>query len=356
MRLPAGPLAFMLDFRISPRVWLALGCAAAGFVLFQWFGNATRGYVDTPSMFWWWISQWLDPQAETEHGWLILGIAGWLGWRNGRDMGRDGSPSRPRWNENGPARRGGRLGEASLPALAAMGAALVLHAMGFVAQQTRVSIVAALLFAWGVVRLGGGKRAGDAALFPLGFMMFAIPLNVLDSLGFWLRLWVIDAAGAIAQVSGIEVVRSGTQLFSPDGRYQYDVAAACSGVRSLMALAALSLLIGYLNFRTMGRRALMLALCFPLTYVGNIARIAAIIFAAEIGGQAWGERAHDVMGFGVFAIVLGGVLLAARVLQKWAPEECHTLYDNGAGVGARRAEDGEQAMEDGGRRTEGGGF
>jgi hypothetical protein len=48
---------------------------------------------------------------------------------------------------------------------------------------------------------------------------------------------------------GIDVLRSGTQLFAPDGSYQYDVAAACSGVRSLMALTALSLLVGYLNFR-----------------------------------------------------------------------------------------------------------
>ncbi|HYP15974.1 MAG TPA: EpsI family protein, partial [Opitutus sp.] len=148
----------------------------------------------------------------------------------------------------------------------------------------------------------------------------AIPLNVLDSLGFWLRLWVVDAAGVIAHVAGIDVVRSGTQLFSPGGQYQYDVAAACSGVRSLMALAALSLLIGYLEFRSGWRRALMLALCLPLTYLGNIARIAAIILAAEIGGQAWGERAHDVMGFGVFAIVLGGVLGAARLMRRGWPE------------------------------------
>ena len=73
-------------------------------------------------------------------------------------------------------------------------------------------------------------------------MLFAIPINVLDSIGFWLRVWVVDASGAIARGAGIAVLQSGTQLVAPDGKYNYDVAAACSGIRSLTAMAALSLL------------------------------------------------------------------------------------------------------------------
>jgi EpsI family protein len=161
---------------------------------------------------------------------------------------------------------------------------------------------------------------GRAAAFPLAFMVFAIPLNVLDSLGFWLRLWVVEAGAAFARVVGIGVTQSGTLLASIDGRYQYDVAAACSGVRSLTALAALSLLAGYLTFRTWRRRGLALLVCLPLVYVGNVARIVAIIVAAALGGPAWGDRAHDVMGFGVFAIVLGGVLALLRWIERRWPE------------------------------------
>ena len=75
---------------------LAAGvCAAAGLALFQCFGNAARGYIDTSSLFWWWFSQWLDPRAETEHGWLILGFSAWLVWRNGWG-GRGGEGDRRR--------------------------------------------------------------------------------------------------------------------------------------------------------------------------------------------------------------------------------------------------------------------
>src|SRR5215204_1720159 len=60
----------------------AVAVAVSGALLFHFFGNATRGYVKTTSVFWWWISQWLDPNAETEHGWLILGLSGWVWWKN----------------------------------------------------------------------------------------------------------------------------------------------------------------------------------------------------------------------------------------------------------------------------------
>src|SRR5690349_10328928 len=103
-------------------------CLAAAFVLFQFFGNATRGYVNTPSMFWWWISQWLDARAESEHGWLILGISGWLFWRNLNNTECQ-TPS-AKWSDWDSA-----FGIRHL-AFFVMLAGLGLHAVGFVAQQT----------------------------------------------------------------------------------------------------------------------------------------------------------------------------------------------------------------------------
>ena len=287
-------------------LWPGLACALAGAAVFQFFGNATRGYIDSASLFYWWGYQWVNPGSETEHGLLILPLAGWLLLRNLRSK------------EEGA--RGREQGDREWPGVVVMGAGLGLHALGFAAQQTRGSIVALLIFSWGVMRFMGGRKWGRAALFPLGFMVFAIPFNALDSAGFWLRLWVIRASAGLAHAAGIGVLESGTQLVAPDGRYQYDVAAACSGVRSLMAVLALSLLAGYLNFRSWWRRGALLVLCFPLIYLGNVARISSIIFVAQWRGQAWGERAHDVMGYGVFAIVLGGVLLAARLLERRWPE------------------------------------
>lgn len=284
----------------------AAACAAAGIVLFQFWGNATRGYIATRSLFHWWFYQWVNPESETEHAWLILALSAFVLWRNLRRQAAAASPEEAK-------------------AAAALVLGLLLHAAGFVAQQPRISIVALLLYSWGVLALAGGSRWGRAAAFPAAFMVFAIPVNALDTVGFWLRMWVVGAGARIAHAAGIGVVRSGTQLLAPDGRYQYDVVAACSGVRSLMALAALSLLIGYLWFRPAWLRGAMLLLSLPLVYLGNVLRISSIIVAAQWGGQAWGDRVHDVMGFAVFIVVLGGVVasaeLVARIHPGWSDQE-----------------------------------
>ena len=161
----------------------ALACALAGAALFQFFGNAGRGYIDTASLFHWWGYQWLNPASETEHGWVILGLSGWLLWRQRRPV--DHAAGFP------------------VAAVVALAVALLLHAAGFAAQQARISIVALLVFTWGVIRLAGGPRWGRAAVFPLAFMGFAIPVGVLDEIGLPLRLWVTDAGEAIARVAGI---------------------------------------------------------------------------------------------------------------------------------------------------------
>ena len=283
-------------------------CAVAGLAIFQFCGNSARGYIETRSLFYWWVYQWSNPQSESEHGWLILAISAWLLWRNMRTT------------VEGPGSKDESPGEPSdfdfRPSTSAMLAGLALHLLGYAMQQGRLSILGLLLFSWGLLAFAGGPRWGRAAAFPLAFLVFAIPLNVLDTAGFYLRLGVIDTAWHLARFLHIDVIRNGTQLLSPDGRYQYDVAAACSGLRSLMALMALSLLLGYLNFRSWWARAFVALLCLPFAFVGNVARIFTIIVVAAWRGQGAGERVHDVMGFGVFVIVLGLVQLTVAFMQR----------------------------------------
>ena len=299
----------------------AVLCLLAGGVVFQCFGNSVRGYIDTSSLLWWWVSQWIDPRAECEHGWLILGLALWLGWRNLRnEEGGVGKVECGVRKAEWPTHNAEPETQNGAAATAAMLGGLALHALGYAAQQDRLSIVGLLLFSWGGLTLGGGRRSGRATAFPLAFMLFAVPVSFLDSLGFYLRLWVTGATAGLAHLAHLGVVRNGTQLFAPDGRYQYDVAAACSGVRSLMALMALTLLAGYLNFRSWFRRGVIFALCLPLAFLGNILRITTIVFAGEWFGQRAGESVHAAAGFLVFAVVLGGVLGAVTLWLRFRPE------------------------------------
>ncbi len=332
-----------------PPSWLAAAvCALAGAAVFHFFGNSTRGYIDTASLFVWWVKQWTDPNAETEHGWLILGVSAWLLWRGVRGAERGGRSAERHTSEadtrgisptNENAKGGSAVSGAQHSAvrapLAALLGGLALHLLGYAMQQARLSIVGLLLFTWGVVALGGGRRWSAAAVFPLGFMLFALPLNVLDTVGFFLRVGVTDVSYHVSRAFGCEVMRNGTQLLSPDGSYSYDVAAACSGIRSLTALTALSLLLGYLSFESWWRRALIGALALPYAFVGNVVRILAIIVAAEWKGQEAGAVVHEWFGFLVFVIVLGLVQATVWLLERRAPEQTHV-----PSVGAASTEPG----------------
>lgn len=149
----------------SPNFWPAAGCALAGAVVFQFFGNATHGYIASDLLVYWWTFQWTNPTSETEHGWLIFGLSLWLFWQNACREPVLNAPANGR-------------------ALAAMFGGLAVHLLGYAVQQTRISILGFLLFTWGVLALAGGRRWGRAAAFPLAFMIFAVPVSMLDSVGF----------------------------------------------------------------------------------------------------------------------------------------------------------------------------
>lgn len=296
----------------------------AGVLVFQFFGNATRGYIDTASLFWWWGAQWADPGSESEHGWLILAVSAWLLWRN---LGRS-----DKWQVTS--------GKWSWLSGGAMLAGLALHLLGYAMQQTRVSIGGFLLFTWGALAWGGGRRWGRAAVFPVAFLLFALPLNVLDTAGFYLRLGVIEVAYHLAHSVGFAVLRNGTQLLSPDGAYSYDVAAACSGMRSLQALAALTVLLGYLNFPGWRARTLLGLLVFPYAFLGNVVRIFAIIVAAEWRGQAAGTVVHEWFGFLIFLIVLGLVQGTVALLRRRGAAAAAAAPAGARQEGARGGADG----------------
>ncbi len=274
-----------------------------GLIIFNFFGNSTRGYIDTTSLFYWWGFQWFNPQSQTEHGPIILALSLWIFSRNLKAP----SPAR-----NSPSPWLGLLIIIS---------SLLIHLFGYLVQQSRISIVGFLIFLIGSSYLLGGSRWGKASIFPCTLMLFALPLEFLtNAIGFMMRLYVIKVSYFLAQFCGIDIIRSGTQLLSADGSYQYDVAPACSGIRSLVALSALSLILGYLTFRSWWRRVLLFVLSIPYAFVGNVIRIFTIIIVAELFGQKAGTLVHEWFGFIIFIIVLGLAMLTVSLLGRYLPE------------------------------------
>ena len=169
---------------------------------------------------------------------------------------------------------------------------------------------------WGVKWL-------QACFFPYFLLAFMVPLGSLtEPLTFPLRLLVTKVVAFISlHVLGMDVAREGTALISVSGHYQYEVAAACSGIRSLMAITAISVIYAFMVFKSWPRRAVLIAAAVPLAFLGNAFRMMVIVLAAEVGGQQWGNYVHEGGPMGILSLLpyvpaIGLLMVLGRWLEK----------------------------------------
>lgn len=292
---PGGGQSFVDDVKRCWAAWpekfLFLGLLAAWGGFFQVLGNSTFGYVDTASLFRWLHTAYNSPSSEDGHGNLIpLVVLGLFWWRREELLA---VPKRV-WP----------------PALAWLAVAVLLHVVGYVVQQPRVSVVALFAGIYALMGLAWGPAWLRASFFPFVLFVFCVPIGSLaEGITFPLRMMVARAtAGFSTGVLGIEVVREGSQIFSPSRSFNYDVAPACSGIRSLISLLALTTIYGFVSFRAAWKRGLMVLVAVPLAVFGNVVRVVAVIVVADAFGQDAGAFVEQRLGFVTFAVALGCVL------------------------------------------------
>ena len=314
---------FLQVWRSMPSKGLFFGLLAAWVLLFQFLGNPTLGYVNTPSLFGWWV--WVHTRgiiegqglaigqvlaSEEGLGWVIpIVVLGMLWWKRAELLAL---PKRVCW-----------------PALALFVFALLLHILGYVVQQTRLSVVAFFVGVYGLIGLVWGAAWLRATLFPFFLFAFCVPLgNSAELITFPLRLLATKITVILCHGGlDISVVQDGNRMFDPSGRFQYEVAAACSGIRSLTSIFALTTIFGYVTFNATWKRLVLMLAAFPLAVMGNVLRLTSIVLAAEGWGQAAGNWVHHSSVFGLLPYVpaIAGVLVLGYFLEeKRKPMEKHS--------------------------------
>jgi exosortase len=288
-----------LLWRGLPDKWLFGVLALAWLALFHFLGNSTFGYLDTPSLFGW-LSYAYRNEREDALGPLIPYVVLVLLVMKRKELI--------------PLEKG-----IWWPGLVLVLLGLAGHALGYLVQQARLSMIAFFLGLYGLTGLVWGKAWLRATFFPYLLFAFCFPLGTLaDRITFPLRMLVSKISVGAADLLGIEVVRVGTQIMGLDG-FNYDVAPACSGIRSLMALLALTTIFSFLTLQTGWKRVLMIAMAVPLAVVGNVARVSGVIIVAQAFGQDAGTRFHDGAGFVTFLVALGCILALSRLLREPPP-------------------------------------
>jgi exosortase len=300
---PSPAQKFQSEFRACweqiPNKALFFSLLALWALLFHLFGNSTFGYTKTKSLFGWMYFVY-NSSPDDGHCLLIPFVVLALFWWKRAEL--MAVPKQPWW-----------------PGVILVALGLALHLIGFMAQQGRISIVGLFTGIYGLMGLAWGFAFLRASFFPFFLFAFCIPLGTMaDTLTFPLRMMVSWIAAGFSQlVLGIDVIRVGTQLFDARQTFQYDVAAACSGIRSLTVLVALTTIYGFITFRATWKRLLMIVIALPLAVVGNVIRITGVIITAEAFGEKAGMKFHDYAGFVTFALAL----ICVMALGVWLRED-----------------------------------
>jgi exosortase len=168
-----------------------------------------------------------------------------------------------------------------------------------------------IVLIWSIPFYLYGWRVARILSFPAAFLIFCIPLNFLDSLTFPLRIMVTIVTSSILNGLGIEVARSGSVITAVNGSFNFNIDDPCSGLRSLIALTAITAVYSYVTMRTFIRKWLLFAASVPIAVIGNICRILTIGLVAQTFGQKVATGLyHDYSGYIFFPVAMGLMLLA----------------------------------------------
>ncbi|MCC7300585.1 MAG: exosortase [Verrucomicrobia bacterium] len=283
------------------------------FMLFHMLGNTVEN-VGSRSAFQWMFARWQDTisfGADYSHGYFIPFVSLGVIWYKRKEIFAVNMHT---------DRRGLRV----------VIFALALHWLGAKMQQTHFSLMSLVILIWGIPFYLFGWELAKKLIFPCSYLIFCIPLNFMDIVAFPLRMFSTSLATAMLNGIGIGAVQIGTAIRSTAaGGFEFDVADPCSGLRSLLAMTALTAVYAYFTQRTIVRKWILFLASIPLAVIGNIARIVTVALVAEaVGGKLALGVYHDYSGYILFTaaismmVVIGGLLNLkfSEVVQKWKSE------------------------------------
>lgn len=131
------------------------------------------------------------------------------------------------------------------------------------------------------------------------FLMIPLPVIIYNRIAIPLQLVASRLATTLLDLAGVPVLREGNIIRLPT--ISLEVAEACSGMRSLMALITISVVYAYLFEKGTWRRVVLVLSAIPIAVVTNGFRI----MGSGLLGQYWSpEKAggffHEFSGILIF--------------------------------------------------------
>ena len=201
-----------------------------------------------------------------------------------------------------------------IPILVMGMAMLVIGSVGAELFAQRMSFIVVIT---GLTLLILGKRALMTLSLPIVFLLFMIPLPaiVVNTIAFPLQIFAAQTASFCLFNLGIPVLREGNLITLAGSTLE--VAEACSGLRSLVALLALGTVYAYFSQRQMWKRWVLVLLSIPIAILANALRVT----GTGILAHYWGTEAaegfyHTFEGWLVFVVAFILLLGCGTIVTK----------------------------------------
>jgi exosortase D (VPLPA-CTERM-specific) len=200
------------------------------------------------------VLQWAAPDSDFSHGFFVPLFSAFVIWQE-----------RGRLSEIAP--------KPSWSGLALLVLALSVLVVGELGAELFLARISILLLIAAVVVLFRGWSFFRAILFPWAFLLLMIPIPkiVFNQITFPLQLLASRVAADVLPLMGVPVFREGNLITLAS--MTLNVAEACSGIRSLISLACLAIIYGYLMERRNAVRWVLALVSLPIAIAANSTRI-----------------------------------------------------------------------------------
>lgn len=227
------------------------------------------------------VSIWIRSETYT-HGFLILPIVGWMIW--GRRERFYSAIEKPDF-------------VALLP-LAGCGFTWLLGSLVDVLVVQQFALVGMLICGVWVIL---GRMGSWQIAFPLAYLLFLVPTG--EGLVPPMMEYTATFTVAMVELTGIPVYREGMYFVLPSGNWS--VVEACSGVRYLIASAALGTLYAYINFQSILRRSVFIVIAIVVPIVANGFRAYFIVMLGHVSDMTIATGVdHLIYGWVFFGVVM----------------------------------------------------
>ena len=243
------------------------------------------------------VLQWWN-DADYGHGFFVPLFSGYVLWRE-----------RQRWTKT-------EINPSNCGFLVMLGA-IALLLLGSLGAEFFTSRFSLLVLLAGMVLFLAGWKMLRAVSFPLGYLMWMIPIPVIiyNQITFPMQLIASRLATAWLELAQVPVLRDGNILIMSN--YSLEVVEACSGIRSLMTLMALAVAYGYLVSPRRWVRYVLAALMVPIAILTNAVRImGAAILARHFGPAAAEGFLHEFSGWAIFLVALLLMFVSHWILRR----------------------------------------